>query len=261
MSPEKTLHVHLPAYTMAYNDNPVGYSCSLVGLNYNGLDYGNSNQVEIYWAAIVQLEPKCQEWRATQVLWESLCACWWVKLEEYNSSPWLHWHSQELTYWIWQVDFSRPLIPKPKTYVGRGVCKDQNIAQMCPYLSHSLKEKATQRLKSQSSSYRIGSEGLTDGPSYLKLVIQKCTTASQSMVATIRNLMIALPEYIKLVEGDIEKFNDFVWVLQVSLLQCGEQCPDLLLVNIYSLSIVQQFRRLISKSKWNYNTHFTLMGR
>ena len=69
------------------------------------------------------------------------------------------------------------------------------------------------------------------------------------MVATIRNLMIALPEYIKLVEGDIEKFNDFVWVLQVSLLQCGEQCPDLL-VNIYSLSIiVQQFRRLISKSK------------
>ena len=141
------------------------------------------------------------------------------------------------------------MIPKPKTYVGRGVCKDQNIAQMCPYLSHSLKEKATQRLKSQSSSYRIGSEGLTDGPSYLKLVIQKCTTASQSMVAIIRNLMRALPEYIKLVEGDIEKFNDFLWVLQVSLLQCGEQCPDLL-VNIYSLSIiVQQFRRLISKSK------------
>ena len=120
-----------------------------------------------------------------------------------------------------------------ETYIGTGGWPDQNSAQMFTCLSHSLTEEAKERLKSQSTPYRIGVEELADGPCYLKLIIQKCTTASRATVATIRNSLSALPAYMESIEGNVKKFNKHVRVLQDSLHQRGEECPDLL-INLFA---------------------------
>ena len=115
-----------------------------------------------------------------------------------------------------------------KPYVGTGGCLNQSSVKMFTCLSHPLTEKAKDRLKSQSAFYRIGVEDLADGPCYLKLIIQKCTIASQATVATTRNSLSTLPAYLESIEGNIEKFNKHVRVLQDCLHQSGEKYPDLL---------------------------------
>ena len=119
-----------------------------------------------------------------------------------------------------------------ETYFGTGGCPDQNSTQMFTRLSHSLTE-AKDRLKPQSVIYRIGIEDLTDGPCYLKLIIQKWTTASQAMAATNRNSLNIIPAYMESIECNIAKFNKHVRVLQGSIYQHDEECPNLL-INLFT---------------------------
>jgi hypothetical protein len=120
-----------------------------------------------------------------------------------------------------------------ETYFGTGGCPDQNSVQMFTCLSHSLTEKAKYRLKSQSMLYRIGIEVLADGPCSLKLIIQKWTTASQAMAATNRNSLSIIPAFMESIECNLAKFNKHVRVLQGSIHQHGEECPNLL-INLFT---------------------------
>ena len=219
---------------MASNANPVGYARSPAGLNEDVLDYGNSDHVKIYCAAIAPLDPKfdVKSGGLLQFL-ERVCK----HVDKFNWKniilvPDSTGANRNLLTEYGQLT-SADVQAHAETYVGRGVHKDHNSAQMFTCLTHSLTEEAKERLKSQSSSYRIGVEELADGPCFLKLIIQKCTTASRSTVATIRNSLSTLPAYMELVKGDIEMFNEHVRVLRDSLLQRGEQCPDLL-VNLFT---------------------------
>ena len=219
---------------MAATNNPVAYARSPAGVNENVLDYENSDHVKIYRAAIAPLEPKFDgksggllrflervREHAKESNWKNI-------LLIPDTSGKMH----NLLTGYGQLTSAEVRL-HAETYVGKGGRKDQNSAQMFTCLSHSLTEEAKERLKSQSASYRVGAEDLADGPCFLRLIIQKCTTASRSTVANIRNSLSTLPAYMGLVKGDIEKFNEHVRVLRDSLLQRGEQCPDLL-INLFS---------------------------
>ena len=133
------------------------------------------------------------------------------------------------------------------TYVGQNGRKEQNSAQMFACLSRSLTETARIKLLSQSSRYRIGIDDLPDGPSFLRLIIQHCTTDSRATVATIRNSLSNLPAFITSVDGDVEKFNQHVRGLRESLLQRGQDSTDLLvnLFKSYKMVPNQDFRDYI----------------
>ena len=62
-----------------------------------------------------------------------------------------------------------------ETYNGLRGCKEQNSAQMHACLAQSLTALVLNKLKAQSTMYRIGPDKLLDGPCYLKLIIQSCT--------------------------------------------------------------------------------------
>lgn len=219
---------------MATTNNPVVYARSPAGVNEDVLDYENSDHVKIYQGAIAPLEPKFDGMSGGLL-------CFLEQVREHaEESNWKNilivqdtsGRKHNLLTGYGQLT-SAEIQLHAESYVGKGGCQDQNSAQMFTCLSHSLTEEAKERLKSQSASYRVGSEELADGPCFLRLIIQKCTTVSRFTVANIRNLLSTLPSYMELVKGDIEKFNEHVQVLRDSLLQCGEQCPDLL-INLFS---------------------------
>ena len=118
------------------------------------------------------------------------------------------------------------------TYVGQNGREEQNSAQMYACLAKSLTEAAKVKLLSQSSRYRFGDNNLPDGPSFLRLIIQHCTTDSRATVATIRNSLGNLPAYLTSIDGHIEKFNQHVRMLRENLLQRGHDSDDLL-VNLF----------------------------
>jgi hypothetical protein len=134
-----------------------------------------------------------------------------------------------------------------RTYVGQNGRQEQNSAQMYTCLSKSLTEAAKIKILSQSSQYRIGADEVTDGPSFLRLIIQRCTTDSRATVALIRNSLGNLPAFMSSVEGNVEKFNQHVRVLRDNLLQRGHDSDDLLVNLFKSYKVVanQDFRDYI----------------
>jgi hypothetical protein len=133
------------------------------------------------------------------------------------------------------------------TYVGQEGRKEQNSAQMYACLAKSLTEAAKVKILSQSAQYRIGQNHLPDGPSFLRLLIQRCTTDSRATVATIRNSLGNLPVFMTSIEGNVEKFNQHVRMLRDSLLQRGQDSDDLLVNLFKSYKVVpnQDFRDYI----------------
>ena len=210
------------------------YACSLAGVNENVIDYENSDHVKIYQAAIALLEPKFDRMSGgllrflERVREHAKESNWKNILLVPDSSGKMH----NLLTGYRQLTSAKVRL-HAETHVGKGGCEDKNSAQMFTCLSHSLTKEAKERLKSQSASYRVGAEDFANGPCFLQLIIQKCTTDSCSTVANIRNSLCTLLAYMNLVKGEIKKFNKDVCVLCNSLLQHGEQCPDLL-INLFS---------------------------
>ena len=216
------------------SQDAIVFARSPAGLNDDLLDYHNSDDVKIYRAAVVPLDPKFDMNSATLLMFLEMVR------ERAEESNWKNILMIPDNYGV-----SRHLLTEygrlshenirsfAETYNGKGGRQEQNSAQMYTCLSKSLTEAAKTRLQSQSAAYRIGPEELADGPCYLRLIIQKCTTDSRATVATIRNALSNLPSLMTKTEWNIEEFNQQVRVLRNTLLQRGEDSSDLL-VNLFA---------------------------
>ena len=143
---------------MAANVN-CGYARFPVGANKGILDYDNSDHVKIYRAASAPLELKfdvtsggllcflervCE--RAYKSNWKNI-----ILVPDSNGVV-----RNLLTEYgrLTATDIRN----HAETFIATGGRPDQNSAQMFTCLSHSLTEEAKDRLKSQSTTYRIGVE-------------------------------------------------------------------------------------------------------
>ena len=166
------------------SQDAIVFARSPAGLNDDLLDYHNSDDVKIYRAAVVPLDPKFDMNGATLLMFLEMVQ------ERAEESNWKNILMIPDNYGV-----SRHLLTEygrlshenirsfAETYNGKGGRQEQNSAQMYTCLSKSLTEAAKTRLQSQSAAYRIGPEELADGPCYLRLIIQKCTTDSRATVA------------------------------------------------------------------------------
>ena len=214
---------------MACIVNPIVFACSPAGLNKDLLDYSKSDDVKIYQSAIAPLIPLYDgEPGGLLTFLERLI----IRAELSN------WKNIIMTPDSDGVDCNlltehgrltmADVRAYSETYNGLRGRKEQNSAQMHACLAQSLTASVLNKLKAQSSMYRIGPDKLSDGPCYLKLIIQSCTIEGRSTVAAIRDSLGTLPAYMAKVGCDIGKFNEYVRELRDSLLQRGEESQDIL---------------------------------
>lgn len=97
--------------------------------------------------------------------------------------------------------------------------------QLCIY--KSLTESAQAKILRDQQLFTINN--MRGGLSYLKMVFLRTTAASNSNVSHIRRQLAKLPEYMRKVGSNIEKFNLHVAELQANLAHYGEESQDVLI--------------------------------
>ena len=136
---------------------------------------------------------------------------------------------------------------------------DQNrLAQDSMMLFICLKDSLTDTARAKILLHRddyTSARGIVSGPMLLKVIIRESYNDTNATVKFIRSRLSSLDTYIKSIDSDIEKFNDYVQDQLMSLHARGEDTHDLLshLFKGYAAASDRQFVAYIAKKEDDYD--------
>lgn len=124
-----------------------------------------------------------------------------------------------------------------KTYVFGQTRKAQNNIMGYKCLMSSLSEEAKSKVLIHKEEYIIVNpddegEYLPSAALLLKIIIRESHLDTNAKTSAIRTKLSSLDDYIKTVNSDITKFNEYVYLLISALTARGERTEDLL-VNLF----------------------------
>ena len=144
------------------------------------------------------------------------------------------------------------------TYENEGGRNAQNASQMYEFLYNSLTEEAKLMVLSDYTDYTIVNDDgihINNGPTFLKVIIRNTTVDTRSTVYHLRENLKHLE--VKMIElgYDIDQFNQYVTSQIEQLAARGETSSDLLLnlVDAYLAVPDKKFVEYIEKQKDKYD--------
>jgi hypothetical protein len=139
------------------------------------------------------------------------------------------------------------------TYIGTQSRVAQDSHMMYVFLNDSLTEGAKARMASEHANYDIN--GVSDGPSYLKTLLDTYFVETIATNFLLRQKLQALPTALKRCKYDVGDFNKHVNDLLSDLYSGGETTTDMM-VNLFTayLSVKDQaFHTYIAHKKEQYD--------
>jgi hypothetical protein len=112
------------------------------------------------------------------------------------------------------------------TYLGQNTRASQDSNNLKLFLDKSLGPDIMMRVLGQCNQYTVN--GVEDGPSMLRVVLNLVGINSRATVSVIRRSLRALPTKMSELNSDILKFNEFVKEQTSELTARGETVDDLM---------------------------------
>jgi hypothetical protein len=139
------------------------------------------------------------------------------------------------------------------TYIHRQVRAAQDSMQLYQCLANSLTKEGTAKVMLRKEEYTV--RGILSGTCLLKVIISASYIDTNATTTFIRGRLSSLDTYMKSVDSDIEKFNQYVKSQLDSLNARGQTTQDLLanLFKGYEEASDNTFRAYISKKQDDYH--------
>lgn len=139
------------------------------------------------------------------------------------------------------------------TYIHREVRAAQDSMQLYQCLTSSLTKEGKAKVMLRKAEYTV--RGIPSGTCLLKVIISASYIDTNATTTFIRGRLSSLDTYMKSVDSDIEKFNQYVKSQLDSLNARGQTTQDLLanLFKGYEEASDNTFRAYISKKQDDYH--------